>query len=310
MPCPPVNAHATPEARELLAFLYEISGKRVMSGQHNFPGALSAFSLEASNIGGAYPAVWGQDFGFSDDDQDGVQFRDQVIEEAIQQHAKGSIITLMWHAVQPTHDEPVTFKENIIGKLSDENWSGLVTPGTALNKRWIEQTDVVASLLKVLQEHNIPVLWRPYHEMNGDWFWWGNRPGKTGYQALYRHMYHQFVHVHELNHLLWVWNANAPRGNAGPYAPYFPGLDVVDVLATDVYSNDYQPAHYNEIVELASGKPIALGEVGQLPTPELLASEPLWTWFMTWSGFTKNHNDPNEVKRLFQDQRTLNGSSQ
>ena len=246
----PVNPNATPEARELLDFLSEISGKRVMSGQHNFPGGISRYSEEAAEIGGSYPAVWGQDFGFSADDQDGVHFRDQVIAEAIRQYRDGSIVTLMWHAVQPTHDEPVTFKENIIGSLSDADWEALITPGTALHQRWIDQSDVIATLLKRLLYENIPVLWRPYHEMNGDWFWWCNRPGPRGYQALYRQLYHRFVQVHGLNNLLWVWNANAPRHDAKEYPPFFPGHDVVDVLATDVYANDYRPEHYRAILEL------------------------------------------------------------
>jgi mannan endo-1,4-beta-mannosidase len=212
----------------------------------------------------------------------------------------------MWHAVQPTHDEPVTFQENIIGCLTDNEWVDLVTPGKPLHQRWIDQSDVVAHHLKRLRDAKVPVLWRPYHEMNGDWFWWCNRPGPQGYQALYRQMYERFVHVHKLNNLLWVWNANAPRQNALSYEPFFPGHDLVDVLATDVYGNDYQPAHYYELLELANGKPIGFGEVGEMPTPEKLAEEPLWAWFMTWSGFTKTHNDPREVRRLYQDPRTLN----
>ncbi|MDR3691762.1 MAG: glycosyl hydrolase [Fimbriimonas sp.] len=306
MSCLPVNPKATPEARELLSFLYDVSGRRVMTGQHNVPGRGSADSAEAAGIGGAYPAIWGQDFGFSADDHDGVQFRDRIIEEAIEQHRQGSIVTLMWHAVRPTHDEPVTFKENIIGSLTDDEWVELVTPGTPLHHRWIEQTDVIASLLLKLKEAKIPVLWRPYHEMNGDWFWWCDRPGPDGYEALWRHLYYRFVHVHELHNLVWVWNANAPRQNAKPYRPFYPGHDVVDVLATDVYNNDYQADHYREMLDLAEGKPIGFGEVGQMPTPELLAKEPRWCWFMTWSGFETRYNDPAEVRRLFSDPRSLN----
>ncbi len=72
--------------------------------------------------------------------------------------------------------------------------------------------------------------------MNGQWFWWGDKKGKDGYQALWRNMYFYFVKHHKLNNLIWVWNANAlVNPKIGDYYQYFPGLDVVDVLATDFY---------------------------------------------------------------------------
>ena len=309
MPKPsPVNPHATPEATALLEFIYEISGKRVLSGQHNFPGGIAAYSDEVAEVAGAYPAIWGQDFGFSEPgDKDGINFREAVMEEAIRQHEAGSIITLMWHAVRPIEEEPVTFSQHVQGKLTDGEWADLLTPGTEIHERWIRQSDVVAELLKKLRDAKIPVLWRPYHEMNGDWFWWCGREGAGGYQALYRQLYDRFVNVHELHNLIWVWNANIPRHAAKPYALFYPGADVVDILATDVYDNDFLPPYYDTLVELAAGKPVALGEVGTMPTPEILVSQPLWAWFMTWSGFAvSSHNSPAGIRRLYQDARTLN----
>jgi mannan endo-1,4-beta-mannosidase len=99
-----------------------------------------------------------------------------MIQEAIRQHEQGSIITLMWHAVRPIDDEPNGWKESVQNDLTDAEWRELLTPGSALHQRWLAQLDVIASHLQVLQEHRIPVLWRPYHEMNGGWFWWENVP--------------------------------------------------------------------------------------------------------------------------------------
>lgn len=66
-------------------------------------------------------------------------------------------------------------------------------------------------ILKKFRDAGIPVLWRPYHEMNGMWFWYGNRPGEKGIQKLWKMMYDRYVNYHHLNNLIWVWNANAPR---------------------------------------------------------------------------------------------------
>ncbi len=84
-------------------------------------------------------------------------------------------------------------------------------------------------------------------------------------------MYDRYVNHHHLDNLIWVWNTNAPRDRendeAYAYELYFPGLEYVDVLAADVYHNDYRQEHHDQLVELAEGKVISLGEVGELPLP-------------------------------------------
>ena len=301
------NPRATAEARALLRTIQQISGRRILSGQHNTPRELSFYSDEAARITGHAPAVWGQDFGFSaDGDMDGVMYRQAVIDEAKKQHAAGSIVTLMWHAVRPTEDEPVTFLGSICdGMLPDDEWRDLLTPGTEVHARWTRQVDVIAGFLAQLRDAGIPVLWRPYHEMNGSWFWWGGREGERGYQALYRQLYSRFVDHHRLDNLVWVWNTNAPRGDAAAYAGFYPGHDVVDILAADVYGNDYRRSHHDQLVELAEGRPIALGEVGILPTPAILASQPQWAWFMTWTDFLTRENTADAVRSLYDDARVI-----
>lgn len=301
----PVNPNASPEAAELLRFIDSLSGKYTLSGQHNYPGDLSIHTERAKNITGSYPVVWGQDFGFTASGQDGIDNRQKVIDEAIRQHKKGAIITLMWHAVRPIDDEPDGWKESVQNDLTDAQWQELVTPGTELHNRWLGQIDVVAEFMKKLRDHHVPVLWRPYHEMNGGWFWWGDKRGEDGYVALWKAMYDRYVNHHELNNVLWVWNPNAPRGNMGPYHAYFPGLQYVDILAADVYGNDYKQSHHDDLLELAGGKPIALGECGRLPTPEILAKQPQWTWFMCWTDFLVNQNEPDAVRQLYQTERVL-----
>ena len=301
---PPANPNATAEARELLAFLYEITGRATLTGQHNTPAQLSEYSDQAGEIAGKYPALWGQDFGFTQDDMDGIIYRQAVMDEARRQHAAGSVITLMWHAVRPTEDEPVTFRESICGKITDGEWRDLLTPGTAIHRRWEAQVDVIAGFLAQLREARVPVLWRPYHEMNGDWFWWGKRAGPDGYAALWRQLYQRLVGVHRLDNLLWVWNANAPAPHLLPYPACYPGGDVVDVLATDIYRNDYQPDHYADLVALADGRPVALGEVGPVPTPALLDEQSRWAWFMVWTNFLTRENTPEAVRALYDSPRT------
>lgn len=307
-PCVPVNPHATPEARALLHTICALSGKQILSGQHNFPNHRSRHSERLAQLTGKHPYVWGSDFGFTGgDDKDSIEGRDGMIAEAIRQHAAGSIITLMWHVVRPTDDEPVQpgigWRQSVQNRLNDDEWAALVTPGTALNRRWLAQIDTIAPYLKRLQEARIPVLWRPYHENNGNWFWWGARPGANGFAALWRMTYERMVHFHRLDNLLWVWNPNAPNRNAGPYHEFHPGGEYVDVYAADIYG-PYDQSHHDELLTLAKGKPIALGEIGRPPTLETLRSQPMWTWFMGWSDIFDREATPEHLA-LFNDPKTL-----
>jgi len=308
MPHEPANPQATPEARKLLELLYSISGRKTLSGQHNYPGFHSDYSIHAYRIVGRHPAIWGQDFGFTADGKDGINHREANIEEAIRRHREGSIITLMWHAARPVDDEPNGWKESVQNKLTDDQWRELMRVGSPLYERWLRQLAVVAGYLARLRDFRIPVLWRPYHEMNGDWFWWGFRPGSQGSAALYRQMFEVLTKQFGLNNLLWVWNANMTGEDGkgpGPYQDYYPGHGCVDILATDVYGGNYRREDYEGLLKVAEGKPIALGEVGKVPPPELFKRQHRWAWFMIWPDFLERENSPGNIRELYQSSRVL-----
>ena len=301
----PVDPNASPEARRILKYLYLLQGKRIIAGQHNYVGQVDTFPDIVKQLTGKYPEIWGCDF--INYYQPG--YAQALVDAAYKKWKEGYIITLMWHAGRPQDDPPFKWKEGIQGKMTPEQWTELTTPGTPLNARWIAQVDTVAKYLRELQILGVPVLWRPYHESNGVWFWWGNKRGENGFAKLYRMMYDRFVNVHNLNNLLWVWNTNAPRqllnDEAYRYEDYFPGLNYVDVLATDVYHSDFRQSHHDELFRLGQGKIIALGEIGNVPSPEILDRQPMWSWFMIWGAFVSMRNTPEEVRALYDSPRTL-----
>jgi mannan endo-1,4-beta-mannosidase len=303
---PPVTPNASPEAVQLLRFLRDISGKRTLAGQHCAPLVGSTHLGGMYKLTGRYPAVFGQDFGFSAAGTwDGINFRQRIVDEAIRRQSEGFLITLMWHAVRPMDQEPVVFEESIKGKMTDAEWRDLLTPGTSIHERWKSQVDVIAWFLSQLREAAVPVLWRPYHEMNGDWFWWCGRKGNEGYRGLYRMLFERLVHFHELNNLLWVFNANEVREQVQPYADFFPGSDVVDILATDVYRGGFAQDDYDRLFELSRGKPVSLGEVGGLPTSEILHRQPRWSWFMHWSDPSALWGERQTIRELYESEQVL-----
>ncbi len=311
----PVTPQASPEARALLQFLYDISGKYTLSGQHNPPNAGSRNSRFASNYIGKTPIIFGSDWGHAKaGDSDSYLARPDIVQEAIRQHRLGSLVALCWHAVPPTANEPITFRllpgsdpkalSSVQGKLLDEQFRDVLTPGTALYDHWCAQVDTIAVFLKQLQDAHVPVLWRPYHEMNGDWFWWGGRTGENGTIALYRQMFDRLVNHHHLNNLIWVWSVDRPSRPGMEHAKYFPGIQFVDVLALDVYGSDFNQSYYESLVSLSQGKPLALAEVGNPPTPEILQQQPKWTYYMTWANMVRI-TPRKQYEELMRDPRVL-----
>lgn len=126
----PVTKNASPEARALLKYFQSISGEYLMTGQHNFPNIQEKNSQFAANYIGKTPVVYSADLGFAlAGDKDSYTARQEIVDEVIKQNKLGSIITICWHAVPPTAEEPVTFQplpgadstklESVQGRLLD-----------------------------------------------------------------------------------------------------------------------------------------------------------------------------------------------
>ncbi len=295
----PVTPDASKEAGALLEFIYSISGEYTLTGQHNFPNIKDRNTRFAAEYIGETPVVFSTDMGHArDGDSDSYLARPDIVEECIRQHRLGSIITICWHAVPPTSDEPVTFRPqhggapdslaSVQGQLLDEQFKDVLTPGTELYKRWCAQVDTVAFYLRKLQDAGVPILWRPYHEMNGGWFWWGGRLGEYSTKALYRQLFDRYVNYHKLKNLIWVWSVDRPNNPNMYFSNYYPGSEYLDILSLDVYRRDFSQANYDSLVALSEGKPLVLGEVGNPPTPDILESQPGWGFYVTWAGMVRN----------------------
>lgn len=295
-----VNPDASPESIELLNYLYEISGEKTLSGQHNYPHELTRSTDTVIAWTGKTPVVYGFEL------RNGRNW-ESTTEEVIKQYQNGAIVTGMSHMGRPI--DTVGHRRSLRLDVNEEEWQQITTPGTEYYDLLIERLDMVAQGLIKLRDENISLLWRPFHEMNGIWFWWGNKPGAEGFEKLWKIMYERYTNHHQLNNLIWVWNPNAPRDweddQAYDYHLFFPGHEYVDVLAADVYKNDFKQSHHDDLLALANGKPIALGEVGVLPTPEILEQQPQWTWFMCWATWIWRENTQESVSTLYNFPRVI-----
>ena len=124
--------------------------------------------------------------------------------------------------------------------------------------------------------------------MNGNWFWWGNRTGQYSTETLYRQLFERLVNYHKLNNLVWVWSVDRPTRAGMEFTNFYPGNNYLDILALDVYGSDFKKDYYDGLLALSNGKPITLAEVGSPPAPEVLESQPKWSYWVIWAGMVRN----------------------
>jgi len=295
----PINKDASYEAKRLLSHLYELRGKNIISGHHNYSHHMSKWHTYVKELTGKSPLIWGADLSRYYKENT----INAIVNEAIKRNKEGYLVTLMWHTGRPQDTPPFNWKNSTQGELTDKEWNELTTSDTPLHKKWEVRVDSIAFYLKKLRKAKVPILWRPYHEMNGSWFWWGDKKGEKGYIKLWKMMYNRFVNHHKLNNLIWVWNTNSPReiknDEAYAYDYYFPGVNYVDILAADVYHNDFKQSHHDDLLKLGKGKLITLGEVGEVPSPKILNKQPMWSWFMIWDKWVETHNTPKEIIEIY-----------
>lgn len=290
------------DRQQTLDYLYDISGTKTIAGQHNREPNRKPdqWTNYIEQVTGKYPALWSGDFLFQ---QTNINDRTIMIEEARRQWESGAMINLMLHTCPPQMGEPCGWDPGVINSpLSDQEWLDLTTDGNTLNLAWKDRLDSVAIYLRYLSDHGVEVLFRPLHEMNQAAFWWGGRPGPSGTAKLYQITRDYLQEHHGLTNLIWVWDM---QDLSRDMELYNPGDDYWDVFAFDVYGDGYDRSWYDYILTFVGDKPIAIGECGALPSPEMLTQQPRWTFFMPWAEWVKNKNTEQEIQEIYNDPRII-----
>lgn len=158
----------------------------------------------------------------------------------VDQHRRGVLVSLVWHLRCPKSNAADNDLYAPDRCPSDYRLDSLRSGGAHFAE-WRAMLDELAELLWSLKDDQgklIPVLLRPFHEFTGNWFWWGRQNSAGSYAAAWREMVTYLRDGRGLHNLLWVFCPNTPS-DSWSWESYYPGDDVVDVVAFDRYdSND------------------------------------------------------------------------
>lgn len=290
-----LNARNNPNTMKVWELLRSVYGKQIIAGQMQFDLNKTNEDKVYYNATEDLPALKGFDFIFTTTGEDGKNR--EFVDAALNWGTKsGGLVTFCWHWNVPRDiDDPSKGKAFYKNESSQpalvENFdvTNATTPGTKEYEVVIHDIDLIASYLQELEAAGITVLWRPYHEASGAWFWWGaqsidiaEKTARDKYRRLYYLMFDRLENYHKLSNLIWVWNGQNALVSVDPNA--------YDIAGIDVYpsTEDHSPlaGSYDTLEKLAyEGKMLALTETGYIPDPDrCMAEGKMWLFYMPWNG--------------------------
>lgn len=258
--------NASIEAKALFRYLNDMKGKKILSGQMWASWGYDELKY-IKEVTGKQPAIRGMDFIDSRENEAETQ-------RAIDWWKAGGIPTIMWHWGAPG------IGEGYVNSKMPVSIDSIFIEGTPQNKSFWKELETKANLLEKIRDANVPVLWRPFHELNGNWFWWGKQ-GPERFKKLWITVFDYLVNKRKLNNLIWVLCYTG-----SPDAAWFPGKAYVDIAGADSYNVGASPqvSMYQKVKDIVGNSmPLAYHECGTPPNPDSCKKTgAMWSWWMEW----------------------------
>lgn len=280
------NPRASVEAREAMRYISTLSGNGILTGQHTKTKKQEELKY-LKDVTGRQPALCGFELlSYSpninyetcgEECLTEIEENKGTLERAWEWADKKGLITFTWHWFSPMYGRDKSF----YAANTEYNASKAIINQTPENRALLSDMDSMAYILKQFKARRIPILWRPFHEADGSWFWWGHYGSEVA-KKLYHIMYERFTTYHDLDNLIWIWNSSDMQGYVGD--------NYCDIISRDIYPQAHhhtdQADKYNELIKITQNKkPAAIAETGPVPGIARLSETKVpWVWFMTWCG--------------------------
>ncbi|CAN5573175.1 hypothetical protein BH11ARM1_BH11ARM1_01060 [soil metagenome] len=289
----PADPKASPQVRAMLNYLKQQSGKGFVSGQTDLKD-----TVWIRENTGKLPAILGLDFHRAPK-RAGHETGDTAV--AIDWFKnKHGLVTYQWHWSAPGA------KDIGSGFYSKDNpfdlSLALKDPKSDDYRALIADIDDVAAELKKMSDAHVPGLFRPLHEAQGGWFWWGSR-GPESCTKLYDIIFDRITKTHNLHNIAWVWVAYPESQQKGDPKAWYPGDNKVDIVASD-YCEKKQD--FDDLVKLTNDrKMVALAETMNAPDPDRLLADIPWAYWVTWARRDWHSESDDDMKRAMSREKTI-----
>ena len=241
-----VDKNASTETAALFYNLRNLGKSKTLIGQQD---AFNSFyqnsgSSDIKKTTGNDPSILGSDFMFITDKDNPnnnwyVQQENKIIQDSKDAYAKGMINTFCWHLREP-YNEKSFYSADMTSEQRTDAFKSLA-PGGKFNDWYKKKLDKVASVVSNLKDTNgkqIPIIFRPFHEFDGNWFWWGaNYCTAEEYISVYRFTVNYLRDTKNVHNILFAFSPDNSYTTPSSYLSRYPGDDYVDVLGMDNYGD-------------------------------------------------------------------------
>lgn len=241
-----VDPNATNETVALFYNLRQLAKTKFAIGQHDAFNAFysSAGDSDIKKTTGNETAVLGSDFMFITDKNNPTNswFVDQenkIIQDVKSAYSKGIINIFCWHLREP-YNENSFYAADMTTEQKNNAFKSILPGG--VNHNWYKlKLDKVASVISNLKDANnklIPVIFRPFHEFDGNWFWWGaSYCTPEEYKTVYQFTVEYLKNTKNVHNILYSFAPDNTYTTSSAYLSRYPGDGYVDVLGMDNYGD-------------------------------------------------------------------------
>jgi mannan endo-1,4-beta-mannosidase len=316
----PVDISATKETVHLYINLEKLAEDSIMFGHQDDLAYGVGWQYEEGRsdvleTAGSLPAVFGWDIGAiglgDDKNLDGIPF-EKMRSFMIDVFEKGGMNTVSWHTYNP-----VTKKDSWADTEKPNPTVSQIIPGGEHHDKYEEMLDRAAAFfqaLKTVEGKYVPVVFRPFHENNGNWFWWGAKHSTPqDYKRLFQFTVDYFRNEKNIHHVLYAYSPDRQFETEQEYLERYPGDRYVDIIGTDNYW-DFTPN--GEGIEAVSQKLEIISTIAEKKSKvaaftesglEAIPDSTWWTgrlypamtnpdyhidiaWVLVWRNFSTEHH--------------------
>lgn len=245
-----VDPNATAETVALFYNLKKLSKTKFAIGQqdafNSFYNNGSSAQSDIKKTTGYDPALLGSDFMFITDKNNNGQannwfYQQEVIitDDVKEAYSKGMINIFSWHLREPNKEDSF-YASDMTDAVKTTAFKSILPGG--VNHSWYKtKLDKVAAVISNLKGSNgelIPIIFRPFHEFDGSWFWWGaNFCSPEEYKAAYQFTVDYLKNTKGVHNILYAFSPDNSYSTSANYLSRYPGDGYVDVLGMDNYGD-------------------------------------------------------------------------
>lgn len=246
-----IDKNATKETKNLYQNLKTISKKHILFGHQHALEYGHGWSNEkdrsdVKSVTGSHPAVVGIDFSdFSGRSKEQAEKSKEILRKIVlDNYERGGVTTVSWHFNNPASEGGFYWKDGISTASM-----ALIKPGGSHHEQYKTILKTIADFANSVKAKNgtlSPMIFRPFHEFDGDWFWWGkSHTSREDFIEVWKFTVSYLKDSLGVHNFIYAFSPDNKFNSEAEYLERYPGDDYVDLFGMDDYGDFGRDGKYD-----------------------------------------------------------------